>query len=157
MTAASGSDGIAGGRVQATYDAVARAYDAQLGSELDGKPLDRALLEGFAELVGDGTLADVGCGPGHVTRYLAARHADVVGIDLSPVMIEVARERTPDVPFAVGSMLRLPAIDDAWGGRDRALLDHSPHRRRASHRLSGARQGRTQRRLAAGRVPHRQS
>jgi SAM-dependent methyltransferase len=116
MTAASGSEGSPDERVRATYDAVARAYDAQLGSELEGKPLDRALLEGFVELVGDGALVDVGCGPGHVTRFLAARHADVVGIDLSPVMIEVARERTPDVAFAVGSMLRLPAIDAAWAG-----------------------------------------
>jgi SAM-dependent methyltransferase len=102
--------------VRATYDAVARAYDAQLGDELDGKPLDRALLEGFIELAGVGTIADVGCGPGHVTRFLAARHADVIGIDLSPRMIEIARERAPALAFAVGSMTKLPAADDAWSG-----------------------------------------
>ncbi len=60
--------------VRAAYDAVARAYDEQLSNELGGKPLDRALLEGFLELTGAGTIADVGCGPGHVTRFLAARH-----------------------------------------------------------------------------------
>lgn len=102
--------------VSATYDAVARAYDAELGSELDGKPLDRALLEGFLELAGTGTVADVGCGPGHVTRFLAARHPDVIGIDLSPGMIAVARKRAPELAFAVASMLELPVEADTWAG-----------------------------------------
>lgn len=101
---------------QAVYDAVARAYDAQLGDELAGKPLDRALLEGFVELAGVGTIADVGCGPGHVTRFLAARHPDVIGVDLSPGMITVARERAPELAFVVGSMLQLPVEDSAWAG-----------------------------------------
>jgi len=102
--------------VQAAYDAVARAYHAQLGDELDGKPLDRALLDAFIELAGAGTIADVGCGPGHVTRFLAARHAEVIGVDLSPGMIGVAREHTPALAFAVGSMLALPVADGAWSG-----------------------------------------
>jgi SAM-dependent methyltransferase len=102
--------------VQAAYDAVARAYHAQLGDELAGKPLDRALLESLIELAGAGTIADVGCGPGHVTRFLAARHTDVIGIDLSPRMIDIAREQAPALAFAVGSMLQLPAADDAWSG-----------------------------------------
>lgn len=102
--------------VQATYDAVARAYDTQLRDELDGKPLDRALLESFVELAAGGTVADVGCGPGHVTRFLAARHPDVVGIDLSPRMIDIAREQAPALTFTVGSMTDLPAADQAWSG-----------------------------------------
>jgi len=102
--------------VRATYDAVARAYADQLGDELSGKPLDRALLNGFLELAGPGTIADVGCGPGHVTRFLAERHADVIGIDLSPRMIDIAREQAPTLTFVVGSLLQLPAADDAWSG-----------------------------------------
>lgn len=102
--------------VQATYDAVARAYDRQYGNELDGKPLDRALLAGFVELAAGGTIADVGCGPGHVTRFLAEQHADVIGVDLSPTMIEVGRDRAPELTFTVGSMLRLPVGDGAWAG-----------------------------------------
>lgn len=104
------------GGVQAAYDAVARAYDSQVGDELDGKPLDRALLDGFIELASPGTIADVGCGPGHVTQYLAARQAEVIGIDLSPGMIAVARERAPTLTFAVGSMLQLPAATASWSG-----------------------------------------
>jgi ubiquinone/menaquinone biosynthesis C-methylase UbiE len=101
---------------RAVYDAVADAYDRQFNNELDGKPLDRAVLAAFAELVGTGTIADVGCGPGHVTRYLAHLHRDVVGIDLSPGMIAVARARAPELTFTVGSMLALPVADRAWAG-----------------------------------------
>jgi SAM-dependent methyltransferase len=102
--------------VQAAYDAVASEYDAAIGHELDAKPLDRALLTAFVELAGAGTIADVGCGPGHVTRFLAARHDDVVGIDLSPSMIATARRQAPGLSFAVGSMLALPVPDAAWAG-----------------------------------------
>jgi SAM-dependent methyltransferase len=115
---------MAADAVRAAYDAVARAYDARLGDELDGKPLDRALLAGFVELAGAGTIADIGCGPGHVTQFLAARltarpaarHGDVTGIDLSPRMIDIARARAPELTFTVGSMLDLPAADGAFSG-----------------------------------------
>jgi SAM-dependent methyltransferase len=100
--------------VRAAYDAVACAYDAQLADELDGKPFDRGLLDGFVALAGQGLLADVGCGPGHVTRFLAARHAQVMGIDLSPGMITIARQRAPELTYAVASMLQLPICDGAW-------------------------------------------
>lgn len=102
--------------VRETYDAVAGAYHAQLADELDHKPLDRALLAAFLELAGEGTIADVGCGPGHVTRFLAARHPDVAGLDLSPQMIGIARERAPELSFTVASMLDLPVPDAGWAG-----------------------------------------
>ena len=101
---------------QAAYDAVARAYDEVIGDELTRKPLDRALLACFAELASSGTLADVGCGPGHVTRFLAELHPNVIGVDLSSAMIAVARERAPSLTFQVGSMLELPAGDGDWAG-----------------------------------------
>lgn len=111
----SGERGVAVGP-RAAYDAVARAYHDQFGDELAGKPLDRAVLAAFTELAGEGTIADVGCGPGHVTRFLAARQARVIGMDISPVMISTAREHAPALAFAVGSMLQLPVADGAWSG-----------------------------------------
>jgi ubiquinone/menaquinone biosynthesis C-methylase UbiE len=103
-------------QVRAAYDAVASAYDNELRDELEHKPLDRALLEAFLELVGAGMIADVGCGPGHVTRFLAARHEPVIGIDLSPGMITIAKQHAPTLAFAVGSMTQLPVPDNAWSG-----------------------------------------
>ncbi|MFI7601588.1 class I SAM-dependent methyltransferase [Actinoplanes sp. NPDC049681] len=98
------------------YDAVARAYDEQLRDELRHKPLDRALLAALLEQAGDGTVADAGCGPGHVTRFLAARHPDVTGVDLSPAMVRIARDHAPALSFTVGSLLALPVRDAAWAG-----------------------------------------
>jgi SAM-dependent methyltransferase len=105
-------------RTRKSYDTVAERYAAEIGDELPGKPLDRALLDCLVELCGadHGPIADVGCGPGHVTAYLASRGADVLGVDLSEKMIEVARRRNPALRFQVGSMTALPVPDGAWAG-----------------------------------------
>ena len=88
------------------YAPVAAAYAEHLVEELAGKPLDRALLRVFAETV-KGAILDVGCGPGHVTHYLAGFDADVEGIDLSPQMIEEAQRRFKE-SFHVADMFDLP-------------------------------------------------
>jgi len=102
---------------RASYDRVAEEYAARIAGELAGKPLDRALLACFVEQVGGlGTIADIGCGPGHVAAYLHGLGAQVVGIDLSPEMVAVAQQRSPTIPFEQGSMLALAAPDASWGG-----------------------------------------
>jgi len=100
-----------------SYDVIAAAYAEQLGSELAQKPLDRHLLNRFAEGVRDrGLTADLGCGPGHVARYLREQGAQVLGIDLSPEMIREARQRNPEIEFRVGDMRSLDLPDDALAG-----------------------------------------
>ena len=81
-------------RVRQSYDAVAREYGRNFGDELTHKPLDRALLTALIEQTDeDAHIADLGCGPGHVAAWLAERGVPTVGIDLSPGMIEIAREQ----------------------------------------------------------------
>jgi ubiquinone/menaquinone biosynthesis C-methylase UbiE len=101
-------------RIAASYDAVAEQYAENIGDELKDKPVDRAWLNLMVELAGGGPLADVGCGPGHVTAYLAEQGARTVGIDISPGMIAVASSRYQGREFVVGSLLALPAADAAW-------------------------------------------
>lgn len=104
-------------RTRDGYDAVAADYATHFTDELAAKPLDRALLGAFAELVrGHGAVADVGCGPGHVARYLHERGLPVVGVDLSPAMVTAAQRLHPDLAFRVGSLLALEVADGAWGG-----------------------------------------
>jgi ubiquinone/menaquinone biosynthesis C-methylase UbiE/ribosomal protein S18 acetylase RimI-like enzyme len=103
-------------RIRTTYDAVAANYDSAIGDELAHKPLDRALLASFLELAGEGLVVDAGCGPGHITRYARARHPAVLGIDLSPKMIRIAREHDPDGGYHVASMLTLPVDDGLFAG-----------------------------------------
>ena len=81
------------------YDAVAVEYAERIFNELDHKPLDRELLARFAERVGSGPCCDLGCGPGHVARYLHGFGANVTGIDLSARMIELARSLNPGIEF----------------------------------------------------------
>jgi len=101
--------------VRRSYDEVAQEYLARLRDELEYKPLDRALLGLIVEEVGsDGSIADVGCGPGHVAGWLADRGAGVVGIDLSPGMVSLGRKTYPRVEFRQGDMLALPAQDDEF-------------------------------------------
>jgi SAM-dependent methyltransferase len=100
-----------------SYDAIAAAYAEHLGSELAQKPLDRHLLNRFAEGVRDrGLTADLGCGPGHVARYLREQGAQVLGIDLSPEMVRQAHELNPEIEFRVGDMRSLDLPDDALAG-----------------------------------------
>lgn len=101
----------------ATYDAVAQVYADRFSEELAHKPLDRQLLADLAaELAGRGTVADLGCGPGHVAAHLAALGVETLGIDLSPRMIEVARQRHPGLRFEVGDLLSLALPDAGLAG-----------------------------------------
>jgi SAM-dependent methyltransferase len=101
--------------LRASYDRVTEEYAAQFFGELAAKPLDRALLDAFAELArGQGVVADLGCGPGQIGRYLHDRGLPVVGIDLSPAMVAAAQRLSPAIPFQQGSMLALDAEDAAW-------------------------------------------
>ncbi|MHA7261796.1 class I SAM-dependent methyltransferase [Arthrobacter sp. TMN-37] len=101
------------------YDTVADRYADLLRFELDGLPLERALLGAFAELArsdADAPLMDLGCGPGRVAAHLASLGASVRGIDLSPGMIAAARRDHPSLAFEVGSMERLDLADRSASG-----------------------------------------
>ncbi|MGW3206821.1 class I SAM-dependent methyltransferase [Streptomyces sp. NPDC001135] len=98
-----------------SYDTVAERYAAEIGDELGGKPLDRALLDAFAELACDGPIVDVGCGPGHATAHLARRGSPAYGVDLSPAMCSVAHRATA-LPFAAADMTALPIRSRTMGG-----------------------------------------
>ncbi|GAA4848781.1 class I SAM-dependent methyltransferase [Saccharopolyspora rosea] len=101
------------------YDAVAVRYAEFARDELAGLPLDRAVLAAFAELArttGAGPVAELGCGPGRVTAHLRDLGLDVFGVDLSPVMIDLARQAHPDLRFEVGSMDSLDLADGELHG-----------------------------------------
>lgn len=102
---------------QASYDVVADEYVRRIFDELRDKPLDRELLDRFAAKVRDvGSACDMGCGPGHVARYLHEQGVEVCGVDLSPVMVERVRRLVPGVEFHQGDMTALDVAADAWAG-----------------------------------------
>jgi len=100
-------------RMRASYDALAAEYARRLRDELDHKPFDRAMLEEFAARVAPaGLICDLGCGPGHIARFLRDRGAQVFGIDLSEGMLAEARRLNQDISFLRGTMLSV-GIGDA--------------------------------------------
>lgn len=102
---------------RASYDLVAEEYVCRIFDELRHKPLDRQLLDRLAARVrGVGPVCDMGCGPGHVARYLFEQGVEVCGVDLSPAMVEHAGRLTPGIEFRQGDMMALAAPDAAWAG-----------------------------------------
>ncbi|MEH0983062.1 class I SAM-dependent DNA methyltransferase [Micromonospora sp. CPCC 205556] len=102
-----------------SYDTIVDFYVEYVGDELAARPLDRAMLAAFAELVrsgGGGPVLDVGCGPGRISRHLRDLGLDVAGLDLSPQMVARARRDHPDLRFTEGSMLELPTADGTLAG-----------------------------------------
>lgn len=95
------------------YDPIAAEYAKRLYSELEHKPLDRALLDRLATQASAlGIICDLGCGPGQVAAYLHSRGAQVCGIDLSAEMLKLARQLNPEIPFQQGDMLALGGVAD---------------------------------------------
>ena len=79
------------------------------------KPADQQLLDNFASALADaGACVDLGCGPGHVTRYLHERGVDIEGIDLSEGMLKMARKLNPGIRFSRGDLRALGAPDHHW-------------------------------------------
>jgi SAM-dependent methyltransferase len=103
--------------IRESYDRIADAYARELFGELQHKPLDRQLLDRFADRVAErGKICDMGCGPGQVARYLRDTGAAVFGLDLSPRMVEQARRLNPDISFREANMMALDLPDGGLGG-----------------------------------------
>jgi len=103
--------------LQRSYDEVSEEYADRIFTELEFKPLYRELLNRFAaNMKGRGVACDMGCGPGQVARYLHDRGVRVVGVDLSPGMIEVARRLNPGIEFFRDNLMSLDVGNDAWAG-----------------------------------------
>src|SRR5207248_944950 len=51
---------------------------------------------------------DLACGPGNTTRHLVDRRARVIGVDIAPGMLELARMDVPEAVFVRGDLEQLP-------------------------------------------------
>jgi uncharacterized protein len=103
-------------RVLSSYDAIATDYADHLVDELRGLPFETWLLDRVIDHVSGQPVVEVGCGPGHVTAYLADGGADATGIDVSPAMVGEAHRRFPGGSYEVGDLRRLarPATSSGW-------------------------------------------
>ncbi len=88
---------------EAYRDDLAYIHDAGYGGF--ARSAGALLLGELRRTVGRGLVIDLGCGSGILSEALSAGGFDVLGIDLSPSMIALARKRVPAGVFQVGSVL----------------------------------------------------
>ena len=87
------------------YGMIAGTYDRAGGPDIDAEqPAMWELFDGLSA----GTAVDVACGTGRHLARLAELGHQVVGVDQSPEMLEVARRRRPEARLCLGAMGRLP-------------------------------------------------
>lgn len=103
------------------FDSIAPIYDRMntlMTAGMDGGW--RRVAVRAANLSKGGTALDVACGTGKLTAALAVEvgpEGRVVGVDLSPVMLDQARRafgRMPGVEFVLGNALSLPVADGSF-------------------------------------------
>jgi SAM-dependent methyltransferase len=84
-------------------DDLAWIHDAGFGGFANG--LGPELLELFQRNgIADGLVVDLGCGSGIWARQLVDAGYRVHGVDISPAMVALARQRVPTGDFHVGSL-----------------------------------------------------
>jgi SAM-dependent methyltransferase len=60
------------------------------------------------------TVLDVGCGSGAFLRAAADHGATPCGLDASPGLLEIARERVPEADLSHGDLMHLPYVSDSF-------------------------------------------
>lgn len=101
-------------------DAVRRQFGQSAAgyttSQVHAKGGDLSLLPQMAGLTGTETVLDVATATGHTAFALAPFAASVVGVDLTPEMLEEARRNNPhpNVTFVAGDAEALPFPDAAF-------------------------------------------
>jgi SAM-dependent methyltransferase len=113
--------------VSDAYSRRAAEYIELFGSMSAVHPSDRQLVSTWASGI-EGNVIDVGCGPGQWTNFLAELGLPAHGTDLVPEFIERARGTYPEVPFTIGSLNALDALDGSAGGilSWYSLIHHEP-------------------------------
>ena len=104
--------------MKAYYEARAREYDdwvygTGLFADRDrlGWHEERGRMEEAVATMPAARTLDIACGTGWLTQHLSG---EVVGLDASPSMLEVAAARVPQAEFLVGDALDLPFEDGAF-------------------------------------------
>jgi ubiquinone/menaquinone biosynthesis C-methylase UbiE len=63
-------------------------------------------------------ILDVGCGPGNISHYLLSKRPDlkILGIDLAPNMLELARKNNPSAEFSLMDAKEISQIKRKFDG-----------------------------------------
>jgi ubiquinone/menaquinone biosynthesis C-methylase UbiE len=93
------------------YEQVSARYDADAGGGLFAT--DEPVVAEYLASREPGVALDAACGTGRFAEFLASRGHRVIGVDSSPDMLALARQRVPEAKFHIAGLDRLPLPDDS--------------------------------------------
>lgn len=103
--------------IKNAYNIAAKKYADMCFYELYDKPLDKKLYDLFFErVVNKGVVLEIGCGPGEISNYLKMKGLDIIGLDISDKMIEIAKQLNPFIDFRIGDVFNLQFKDNSVAG-----------------------------------------
>lgn len=106
FTNAANSDAL-----RCTYDLIAEGYAEEHENDTWGYDLIDDVL---ATVPYEGTVLDIGCGPGRECAYMHKKGYQVTGVDISEGMLKQARLRTPSVSFLPMNIMRLEFKENSF-------------------------------------------
>ncbi len=100
--------------IRSFWNRVADDWRTQVGDSGDTNRRFNSdpVLWAFAGNVKGLSVLDAGCGTGYLSNELSDRGARVIGVDLSPRMIDLARASYPDLDFQLSSCSDLSFLDN---------------------------------------------
>lgn len=94
----------------AGYRTWAPSYDQPGNGLID---VEQPIVRDILDALPIGAALDAACGTGRHSAYLAQRGHQVIGVDNSPDMLAIARERLPHTRFHQADLHDLPVPDDS--------------------------------------------
>ena len=96
-----------------TYEKIADIYTKKYYSDLSDTPFIDIFLN---KLKKGSCILDVGCGPGQFVKYMMSKGFNVIGVDYSKKMLEIAREKVPNGDFRFMDIRTLDFADRNFDG-----------------------------------------
>ena len=94
------------------YNKIANQYADIFDKDLSDNPY----LDKFLSKITTGKkILDLGCGTGRITSYYFDKGFDVIGVDLSPKMLEVAINKYPKIDFRLEDIRKIN-FNDTFDG-----------------------------------------
>lgn len=101
--------------VAAGYDRLADTY-LEWGRAVTADPREQMLSAFMSRLTDGARVLDLGCGAGVPSTRDLARRFRVVGVDISPVQLELARRNVPSAEFVQGDITEVEFADSTFDG-----------------------------------------
>jgi len=101
-----------------SYALIALKYHELYKDEMSKKEYDRRMLDEFASgFPPEALICDAGCGPScQIGRYLFEKGFGVIGIDISPECVEIARRYNPSMTIMEMDMSEMAFADGSLQG-----------------------------------------